>query len=187
MESTPKQAFKRGRAKHGQRPETAYEVKELQAQHREIIRLRVLGNNVKEIAARMEMSDNMVSIVLNSQVAKEHMARLQGERDEQAVDMNERLIEMSQEALTLHARIMRGEEIDGATPSISLRAKVAGEVMDRGGFGRSSSVDVKSTNMHISAKELEEIKERAAERKRRRDEAIEVSKPSQTLRLQVNE
>ena len=168
----------------GNKGEEHYEVQTLQARHREILRLKMLGEDNKTIASRLGISTVNVSQVLNSQVAVNHMEKLQGIRDEQAVDMNERLVELSTEALAFHEKILRGEGEEGKRASISLRSKVAGEIMDRAGFGKTSNVNIKSQNMHVTADDLDEIKKRAEERKRLRVESESVVKPSQVLRLQ---
>lgn len=174
-------------AGRGNKGDSPYEVQQLQARHREVIRLKMLGEDNKTIAARVGIGPQMVSMILNSQVAVNHMEKLQGQRDEQTVDMTERLIELSQEALDLHEKIVKGEEIDGKTAPLALRARVAGEIMDRGGFGRSSNVNIKSENMHVTASDLDKIKERALERKRRREQAEIVEKPPQTLQLAMGQ
>ena len=146
------------------RKEPKYQVEELQARHREIIRLKMLGEDHKVIAERLGITPQMVANVVNSNIAKAHMEKLHGKRDQEAVQIGERLQFLSQEAVDMYTKILRGED-EGKMATIQLKKQVADEILDRAGFGKTTNVNVKSESLVLKADDIEEIKRRAAARK----------------------
>jgi plasmid maintenance system antidote protein VapI len=136
-------------------PERQYNIQQLWEQHREILRLLVLGWNPSAIAETLDITEQTVSNVRNSPMGRERLEELQGLRDKETIDITERVRRFMPVALDYLESIVRGEE--DVTPG--LRARTAENYLSRGGYGTVQKVA--SVHQHISRSEIEELKERA--------------------------
>jgi len=145
-----------------------WEVKALQDKHHEVIRRLLIGQEVAGIAREMGMTTAAIQAIKSSPLIQQRLQVLQGARDLVAVDVSKRIKDLAPKAVDLLERIIEGTE-EGAT--VSLRAKVAMDNLDRAGNPRQSYI--KSENLHafLSRDDIEEVKKRAEERRRLVDTA----------------
>ena len=74
--------------------ERRFEVQEIQANHREMIRLKMRGLTNIEIASVLDCTPQCVSDALNSTIVRKHMEELQLRRDSAAVAVQDELAEL---------------------------------------------------------------------------------------------
>ena len=123
--------------------------------HYEILRLASLGMKPGDIAAQQGVTKREVNGVIGSELGRAELARLNDLADVECVDVMQEIKAIAPAAVELHKRIIDGTE----DASVALRAKVAGEILDRAGYGRTSKIDV---NKHYFGEvSLNVIKERA--------------------------
>jgi hypothetical protein len=108
---------------------------ELTARHQEVLRRTALGEKQTDIAADLGITVVSVNQIIHSELGQAAIERHQEAADLDTVDILSDLKEIAPAAVQLHKEIVEGT-VDA---SIALRAKVAGEVLDRVGFGRQMS------------------------------------------------
>jgi len=130
------------------------ELEKLQDQHREMARLMVAGLGNKEIAEKTGYSPQMVSLVRNSTIVREHVEKLQAGRDSSAVSIAGSLRRLSPEALGVVHDLMIDPEVSSA-----VRLSAAKDLLDRAGHApvRKISVGVGT----LTQDRIEELKRRA--------------------------
>ena len=138
--------------------ERKYEIQALWEKHREIARQVVLGKTNIDIADAVGCTPQTVSNVRNSPLAQAEMERLGGMRDDDVVDMSQRIKDFAPVALELLEQIISGR-IPSA--SIALRAKVAAGHLGRAGYGEVHKVQ--ALHAHLSAEDIRNIKHRVME------------------------
>ena len=109
-----------------------YEIKRLTPRHRRILRLRLEGLSLREIARTVGMSESMVGYVVRSEVFRAELERVEVELDGAAIadeaTIRARIQRMADRSLDEIA-ILLGSE---ATPQ-RLRVAVAFAILDRAG------------------------------------------------------
>lgn len=133
-------------------------VVDLQSRHRQIIRLHYEGMKNVDIAARLCITPENVSQVLNSQLAQEHLAMMHQASDTKVMLSATEMMETAAEAHKLLKATMLGEE----EASIELRTKIATDYMARAGYAPIAKSQAAVVNGHFSMQELDELKARAA-------------------------
>ena len=115
-----------------------YELIELQSIHKEIIRRLVLGQKPANIAKALGLSHNMVSSVRNSSITRKHLEMLEEKADGDVVTIKKRIRAIAPKALLLLENILNGVDDDGSILDLTImqQAKVAQDLLDRGGFGK---------------------------------------------------
>lgn len=104
----------------------------LRPRHYEIIRQAFLGRKNFEIAAALGLTETTISVVLNSPLAKEEMARLQSVALEKVADTPLRLQLQNQlQGATREAVLLRRGLMNNETVSVRVRADIAKHFMDR--------------------------------------------------------
>ena len=136
--------------------ERKYQIKELHNWHHEVLRLAVLGLAPTEIAASVNMTSTMVVMILNSEIAKRQIAVMQGSRNMDMLQVKEQIDSMVPAALCVLSDIMTGENVSNGH-----RLMAAKDVLDRAGHAAPKVVEGRFTHAHLTASEIEEIKERA--------------------------
>lgn len=105
-----------------------YNVEHLWDQHHEVMRLAVMGMKSVDIARQLGISEAMVSYTLNSPLSKRQLELLRAARDVKAIDVAQRIKELSERAVEVLADIME----DG---SEGARLKASLGMLDRAGHG----------------------------------------------------
>src|SRR3989304_8326325 len=83
--------------------ERVYEIKELKNMHLEVLRLAVMGVSNRDISKIINITPEMVSTILNSQVAKRQLEVMHGNRGADALSIREQISNLAPLALeTLH-------------------------------------------------------------------------------------
>ena len=159
-------------------PGKGYEIQRLQAQHREIIRLKTIGLTGKEISDQMGVTEATVSNTINSTVAQKRMEELQDGRDDSFMEAKERLEELLPQAIeTLKLAL----DEDTEETSLMQKVKVAGEVLDRVGPSKTSRVESKTDLGAVTLELLSDVKELALRRQLSREAAIDVTPQVEAL------
>ncbi len=137
--------------------ERKYDIAQVWESHHEILRLLVLGWNNVRIAEELHITAQTVSNVRNSPMAREHLAKLTGERDQETVEIHRRVQEFAPVALEVLENIIKGN----TDASIGLIARTAENALGRAGHGPVHKV--LSASHTFTSGEIEAIKERARE------------------------
>jgi hypothetical protein len=125
--------------------------------HREIARLKALGYTNTAIAETMSMSVAGVQNVLSVDAVRDQVATLQEGRDEATKDITERIQGMCGDAVEYMERIVKND----IEVSHSLKFKVAESILDRAGHGKIQKNLFFGATAHLTADDVEELKERA--------------------------
>lgn len=147
------------------RDPTQVEVSAIQDKTREIARLAMIGWSTKAIAEFIGMDAPHVSAIRHSSLFRSIIDELQAKRDEAAIDFRQDLERLIPEAINTYEEVLTGPQ---APPS--LRVKVAGEVLDRSGFAPVRQSIIQSVNTKLSMEDIADIRNRAEEARRRRQE-----------------
>lgn len=148
-----------------------YEVQEIQALHREILRLKLLGLTNIEIGAQLDITPQTVSNTVNSSICREHLNGLQEARDADATDVVETIKQVLPDCLQVLQDIVKG-----TTPVKPMdRALVARDLLDRGGYGKVTNIRSVNSNMHLTVADLDEIQRRAEEKRAQREATVDTT------------
>lgn len=131
-----------------------YEVKTVQVRHQAMIRLKAAGLTNIEIAEILKVTPQNVSDVLNSPLVQDRLSELQGDLDNNLIEAHKNLERLAINA-TEHCRKILQDEVES---SQTLKTKVALEVLDRIGLGKTHKVESKSLSYSLTRKDIEEIK-----------------------------
>lgn len=140
----------------GRRSERRYEIKDLQDRHHEMIRMKLKGFDNIAIAEALDVTPENVSVVLNSNIAKQHIAALQGKRDERCVDFLTSMEQMLPKIHELYSNVI--EEDKRITPQ---RERMARDLLDRVGYGKVTKVEGRVRHAHLTMEDIAGIKEGA--------------------------
>lgn len=133
------------------------EVEELQARHREIIRLASVGKRNKDIAEILGCSPGTVSKVLQNPLAKSHMNQINKNMDEYLVEAQQHLTELLPDVTGLFERIVNGE----LKVRTELQVSVAKDILDRTGLPKVSKSVVESNSLSakITAEDIQRMRQ----------------------------
>lgn len=131
-----------------------YSITHIWDTHHEIMRLLVMGLGRGEIAKMLGISPVTVTNVQNSPICQEQLSKLRGKRDETATDMSVAIRELAPKAVE-----KLFDSMQCGLPNIELAA--AKDVLDRAGYTPVTRVRTENYNLHFTAGEIAEIKERA--------------------------
>ncbi len=143
-------------------PRKTWQVTEMWELHHEIARRLLLGQKNTVIAQALNCHPQTISLIRNSPVVQDHLDLMKGAADANAVDVAQRITEMAPEALDVLKEVLEAKE----TASLSLRAKVAGDILDRAGHSAIRTVRTEGIHAHLTSDDLERIKARALEKAR---------------------
>lgn len=146
-----------------------YEPKQLNSRHHEILRMNMLGYSNVDIAKMLGCSLATVSTAINSQLGREHAALLKSEADYSAVETAKKIRELAPRALAILSEVLENSE----TPA-AVRARVAQDLLDRGGYAPVKSVSMTSTSIQLTGNDLENLKSQALLRAKQNDIVIDV-------------
>ena len=134
------------------------DVKHLWDQHHSILRMLAAGMRAADIARELDVHVATVSNVRNSPLAKEQLGFLHASADIKTIDVMGKIREILPKCLEVLEEV-----IDNPSASDAIRTKNALALLDRGGFGPSRNVNVSGEHVvaHLSADQIERIKQRA--------------------------
>lgn len=139
----------------------SYDLKRLFGRHRQICRLFVLGGMKGiEIAQVMGIVPQTVYNVLGSELGVKLCKELSSGLDDEMVEVQQRLQELSPLALDIIEETMLDEET-----SQPLKVKVADSILNRAGHNPAVKIEQRSMSLKIDADFIKEIKQRANELK----------------------
>lgn len=144
-----------------------YNITNIWDTHHEIMRLLVMGLKRQEIATILGVSPVTVTNVQESPVCREELARLRGERDQNAVDVSARFKELAPKAVEKLEELM-----DCGSPQVELSATK--DVLDRAGHTAIQRIRSENINMVLTREELNRIKQTARDLGLVREEGIGV-------------
>ena len=143
-----------------------YAHKKLHARHHRMAELVSIGCNNKQIAQELGMTQSAVSLNVNSPLMQQLVAKMRDERlsriKDQAVevtDLND-FQELTPQAVELYKRYIDSDNDELAPKD---KARLAGDIMDRGGIPKRSESHVSQTRFTITAEELQGIEDRTKE------------------------
>lgn len=122
--------------------------------HKEIARRLLCGERQADIAKALNMSLSRISIICNSPIFKHHLDRLSHGRNEEAIDIQRNLQHNAELASQILNQIL-SNKVEAPT---HLKARVAMDALDRGGFPKVSISKNENVNVTLTADKLEEIK-----------------------------
>ena len=141
-----------------QRPTRMYDLKKHNGRHREIVRLHCAGWGNKDIARRLGVTEQTVSICLNGSLAQQQIQVLQGKADAGIIDV----LEFYKQGASDVAEKQEEMIYDDTIPA-SVRAKLMQDWLDRAGYGAVKKVAV--NHGVFTQSDLDEIKKRAQKNK----------------------
>lgn len=144
-----------------ERPETrkTFEVSKIWESHEEIIRRLMLGQKATNIAQDMGVSSAMVNYVRKSPVVQDKLQLMCAARDADTIDLAKEIREKAPIALQVLEKVINGD-IDAP---ITVRAREAGNWLDRAGFSPVRNLQANINVSHFTAEDIAEIKRRAVE------------------------
>jgi len=145
-----------GRLPFEDRSEASWTATQMLDRHQEISRLLVLGLENKEIAERLGIHPQTVSLVRNSPIIKANTEELQSRANDKAVDLSVELAKDAIEARRIIVELMKDEN-----EKSEVRLSAAKDIMDRTHGKAVTRIDSKTLN--LTAEDLEGMKQRACE------------------------
>ena len=135
-----------------------YQIQNLWDIHHEVIRLAVLGMKHADIARELGITSVTVSTCLNSEVGRRHLATMRGARDAETLDLAVEIRRKAPVAFRLLQEYMENDDFDPKQ-----RIAIAMDTMDRAGYGAPRIIEGRMVHAHLTADDLNEIKQRARE------------------------
>jgi len=139
--------------------ERAYQLKDLNNSHHEIIRLSLLGFKPKQISELLGVTEATVCNATNGSKGRMQLAILRGVRDAATLDIAKDIQDFAAEAWDIAKDLIR----DPNQPS-ALRLKYAFETIGIAGHVKPQRVQVQGAVAHLTGDEVIAIKERAKQR-----------------------
>jgi len=139
-------------------PETSRDcdAKKVMNLHHEILRLSALGMKGVDVAHLLSCTPQTVYNVTNSELGRGQLARLNGLRDDSAVDVGKRIQQIADVAVEVVASAIEDEEA-----GLNLRVASAFKILDRAGHGPIQKIRGHMSHALFGKEELEEIKRNA--------------------------
>jgi len=138
------------------KPSSYYNIKKLRARHHSMIRMHVQGKKGTEIAEALGVTRQNVYQVLNSDLAQQQIAYLEGELEAEMLDFQKEVEDLLPLALATHEDIMMNGEKD------SDRRQSADSLIDTS-RRISKNRNVEHEHHKVDEQDLSEIKKRAAQ------------------------
>lgn len=135
-----------------------YQIQNLWDTHHEIIRLAVLGMKHVDIARELGVTAVTVSTCLNSEVGRRQLELMRGARDSETIDLAVEIRRKAPVAFRLLQEYMENSDFDPKQ-----RIAIAMDTMDRAGYGAPRIVEGRMVHAHLTADDLNDIKQRARE------------------------
>lgn len=113
-------------------------LKELKAQHRNIIQMSFNGFRNNEIAEKLSMSQGTISSILRSPLGQAYLNGLHDRVKEQTIDVRKQLIGMNKKALDAISNILDPK----AKAPFNVQLTAAKDVLDRNGYKPTDKFEV---------------------------------------------
>lgn len=134
-----------------------YNIGYLWDRHHEILRLNAIGLSHQGIATMLGITPQTVSNTVRSNISQPIIDEFRLNRDGSAVDVKRTIEKLAPEAVSKVRDIMRSADL-----KTSLAA--AKDLLDRGGFAAPTKVDIRKMSMHVTAEDIERLKQRQIEK-----------------------
>ncbi len=131
---------------------------EMSGKHHEIARRLVLGQKNVDIARDLGVSPMMVSNVRNAPVVKEQMSFLSAKKDQITMQISEQIAETLPKCVKFLTESIEDPEVNN-----SLKSRNAFGLLAAGGYGPSKSVNIKGVHQILTAADIDEIRNEAAQ------------------------
>jgi len=145
-----------------------YQIQKMNSTHHAILRMLVVGMSAKDIAAELEITEAMVGYVKKSPIFKKHMKMMQAVLDAEALDTAKTIQQL--QGLSV---LRLGEILSDPTEDKKLVARVAQDLLDRGGHPRTSKIEHGQTV--LTMEDIQKIKETAKERALQSGQMVEAT------------
>lgn len=136
----------------------AQPIQHLWERQKEIARRLAVGHRQCDIARDLKMTPGRMSIICNSPAFKKYLSTITAVREERAMDISATIREGAEKGASLLVNILESTEAH-----ISLKAKVAMDLLDREGHGKISKVQSEVTH-HLTGDRIAELKRLREER-----------------------
>ena len=142
-------------------------LKQLSPKHQQLARFLVGGHSQTEIADLLGMHKTTVSRLIHDPLITEEIQRLQGVADNNIAScvpgISEKIAEGAHKSTEVLMTIL--EDTRNSPEILKLKANVALELLSRAGYGTVKQVNVRQSAItaHLTAEDIEGIKQRAAE------------------------
>lgn len=130
---------------------TVYDVENITTRHRAIVQYHLKCLSNKEIASILQVSEQTVSIALNSPIVKEHIQRIQHKADTLVVDAANDLVALVPEVIDLYRSILADME-SGA--EVMHKIKVGESILDRIGLPKTKREIREQTTTHLTTEDI---------------------------------
>lgn len=158
------------RARRNEERAKVGDVRTLQARHYQVIRMHVDGMKNVDIAEQLGITPMSVSQIINSDLSREHIAKMMAASDKTAIVSHLEFQAAAVEANKYLRGIIRGEE----EAPVNTRVQVCQNYLDRAGYAPIAKSQVAVAHGHFDPDDLKALKERA-ERAKREQQAIPVN------------
>jgi DNA-binding CsgD family transcriptional regulator len=126
-----------------------HETSWIRPRHREIMRRKLVGQTNKQIAEEMGLSQNRVSVIVNSPLFKLELERMMQQADEQVFDAMSKLRELQPDAVNVLHESMHQHEYP------HLRLKAAIQVLDRTGINSPKQIQLQHSGQTFEQRLLD--------------------------------
>ena len=126
--------------------------------HKEIMRRLVAGERQVDIAKDLDMTQSRMSIICNSPAFKTQLERLSVGADNNALDVQDRVTNLSNDAMSVLENVLQ----DGENLPRKLQVDVAKDILDRAGHGAVKKTENRNLNTTLTAEDIESMKADAA-------------------------
>lgn len=136
----------------------SYEVHQIQAEHRRVIRLVMRGFRNGEIAEMTGLTSARIAEIRRLPIVQKQLLALESRLDDAIVETQMGLASLIPDVMQHYRDVL---EDDRASPN--LKFKVGQDVLDRVGVAKVQKHENKTSNLHLTAADIEEIKKNARE------------------------
>jgi hypothetical protein len=140
-----------------------WQVAKIWDRHHEVVRLKLVGMDNKEIARELQISESHVSNIVNSPVIRDKLILLQAARDVKAVDLSRDIAELSEAAMERLREAVETGKVHGKELKGSDILKEANSILDRHLGKAIQRTDNTNRTAVFSAQDLLDIKKKAEE------------------------
>lgn len=140
-------------------PNRKYQLRALNNQHHEILRLSLLGFQPKQIAGLLGVSEPTVCNAVNGAKGRMQLSILRGVKDAETIDIAKDIQEFAYKAWTLVKERLENPKLPDA-----LALKYGIEAVGLAGYVKPQRVQVQGAVAHLTSDEILAIKQRAKQR-----------------------
>ena len=136
-----------------------HNVKQLWQRTHEILNLGLRGLKQVEIAEILNITPQTVSNTLNSDLGRQKLSVMRKSRDEKAIEVTERIADLTDQALNVYEELFKGENVSDET-----KRKAADTVtLELSGYRVPTRIQSQRLSSVATLEEIEEFKRRGIE------------------------